>query len=586
MKFFGENNHECVKGKIRETLELDEVELSWYDAYEKVICSYLMFNTVEKNHVRKIYQEYLDESIKLVLEKGEKGLKAASCLRLLGENSLYRETLKRCTPYIFGIEYEGYIPVGDYECYSGGILQKQLHALLLQKKFFDFYAQTSTDSQAYILGYIPKTPWRKSNYIDLIYTAKCIEKVSAKEAPLRDVPADWWIDTYHALYLYNTQEDNKEDYAQIARNNVQKIIDGSRFYVCGDGAYIIDLVLEYPEIFEGALDGKLEVRKVKTKLDDFNKLRLSSPLKKEEEILLKELKKSPNLNFGYGEKPSKLKKLKEVSENLIISMHNDKYVEVELLEELKENKEKFLDESFLKYCTNLYRQTIYYRLLNLENESNVTLTKLKELVIDNEGYLIKEEKVLSIGYGYYYLYLLEKTKDWKKVELENSNEELNDYLEKIKFYLAADEKDEKLEKGEISEPIENDELPDSYMYNAYAHLLTNDLGKFKATIYASGVDLNSDIAEVMTLEGFVVDDATVKSLISSSDELIKIHKIRDEKMDINTSKLNLIKKLNALTKAKDKEKAKQALDKTKDKTYNGIKGINEMVELIPFILSM
>lgn len=476
--------------------------------------------------------------------------------------------------------------MGDYGCYSGGIFQKQLHVLLLQKQFWGFYAQTSTDLQGYILGYIPKMPFRISNYIDLIYTAKCIEKVSAKEAPLRDDPAGWWIDTYHALYLYNTQEDNKEDYAQIARNNVQKIIDGSRFYVCGDGAYIIDLVLEYPEIFEGALDGKLEVKKVKTKLEDFNKLRLSSPLTEDEEILLKGLKKEQSLNFGYGEKPLKLKKLKEIIENLIISMHNDKDVEIELLEELKENKEKFLDESFLKYCTNLYRQTIYYRLLNLEEESNRALIKLKELVIDNEEYLSDEEKVLSIGYGYYYLYLLEKTKDWKKVELENINEELDEYLEKIKFYLAADEKDEKLEKGEISEPVENDELPDSYMYNAYAHLLTNDLGKFKATIYASGVDLNSDIAEVMTLEGFVVDDATVKSLISSSDELIKIHKIRDEKMDIHTSKLNLIKKLNALTKAKDKERAKEALDKTKDKIYNGIKGIDEMVELIPFILSM
>lgn len=78
MKFFGKKNYEVVNKKIKETLELDEVELSWYDAYEKVICSYLMFNTVDKTHVSKIYQEYIDESVKSVLEKGEKGLKAAS----------------------------------------------------------------------------------------------------------------------------------------------------------------------------------------------------------------------------------------------------------------------------------------------------------------------------------------------------------------------------------------------------------------------------------------------------------------------------------------------------------------------------
>ncbi|MGL5149450.1 MAG: hypothetical protein ACRC7N_02615, partial [Clostridium sp.] len=273
MRYFGKKNHEKMESEFEEISTLDEENYvgikTIYDTYGKILVSYIKDGIGNSKYIDKVYNNYLSEknnNNKYGNRAASDGLIAARCFRLINNEDMYTEVLEDCSPYVMCMVSSGKEPILEYSSASGYILKDQLHLLALQRKFDKIYALSTSDRSAYILGYTPKVKWRESSYIDLVYLAKCIFKEAKKEVLGVDDAGNWWIDVYHALYLYNISDDNKEDYAQIARNNIKKIMENSRFALYRDGAYIVDLVLEYPEVFEGALEGDIEEKKVKTKL--------------------------------------------------------------------------------------------------------------------------------------------------------------------------------------------------------------------------------------------------------------------------------------------------------------------------------
>ena len=174
---------------------------------------------------------------------------------------------------------------------------------------------------------------------------------------------------YYSLYLYLTEDENKEEYKKLALNYSQRSIVSKKFAGITDFLMLVDLSITFPEVFGDIIDKPHKIVKADESLLDFNKVRAVTPLSNEEKDLIKNLK-DEDIRI-LMEKPKKLKNKKDFINNLVVLKHNAEIY-------LSKNREKLeRADDFSQYLSEL--NTLFYIQYELKNND-----KLKEILEDSE----------------------------------------------------------------------------------------------------------------------------------------------------------------------------------------------------------
>lgn len=444
------------------------------------------------------------------------------------------------------------------------------------------YTVVTRDREAMSKNDIRTFKWDYCSMDEFIYSIMCDYYATKRTGYYFKENDEFLLKMYYSLYLYLTEDENKEEYKKLTLNYSQRSIESKKFAGITDFLMLLDLSITFPEVFGDIIDKPHKIVKADESLLDFNKVRAVTPLSNEEKDLIKNLKDEDIRIFM--EKPKKLKNKKDFINNLVVLKHNAENY-------LSKNREKLeRADDFSQYLSEL--NTLFYIQNELKNDD-----KLKEILEDSENIALQfrefvekktseydedEEEIgfLTLGYRLFELALM--------FDLMKDDEKSKYYFKESSRYL----------KGEVEEkyfetPRESDGCSNSFLKNAYAHIMTGDIDNFKAALYINpDIDYIEDDEELLEYEVTdpmvlsVYEDTNIKELLKTVKDMLRVDKAYGREVSRQKEIYEVLNKMVKLEKSKDKEKAKEAINKKLDKVYNSIVSINSYLEVYPMYIGL
>ena len=444
------------------------------------------------------------------------------------------------------------------------------------------YTVVTRDREAMSKNDIRTFKWDYCSMDEFIYSIMCDYYATKRTGYYFKENDEFLLKMYYSLYLYLTEDENKEEYKKLTLNYSQRSIESKKFAGITDFLMLVDLSITFPEVFGDIIDKPHKIVKADESLLDFNKVRAVTPLSNKEKDLIKNLK-DEDIRI-LMEKPKKLKNKKDFINNLVVLKHNAENY-------LSKNREKLeRADDFSQYLSEL--NTLFYIQYELKNND-----KLKEILEDSEKIALQfrefvekktseydedEEEIgfLTLGYRLFELALM--------FSLMEDNEKSKYYFKESSIYL----------KGEVEEkyfetPRESDGCSNSFLKNAYAHIMTGDVEKFEAALYINpDIDYIEDDEELLEYEVTdpmvlsVYEDTNIKELLKTVKDMLRVDKAYGREVSRQKEIYEVLNKIVKLEKSKDKEKAKEAINKKLDKVYNSIVSINSYLEVYPMYIGL
>ena len=444
------------------------------------------------------------------------------------------------------------------------------------------YTVVTRDREAMSKNDIRTFKWDYCSMDEFIYSIMCDYYATKRTGYYFKENDEFLLKMYYSLYLYLTEDENKEEYKKLTLNYSQRSIESKKFAGITDFLMLVDLSITFPEVFGDIIDKPHKIVKADESLLDFNKVRAVTPLSNKEKDLIKNLK-DEDIRI-LMEKPKKLKNKKDFINNLVVLKHNAENY-------LSKNREKLeRADDFSQYLSEL--NTLFYIQYELKNND-----KLKEILEDSEKIALQfrefvekktseydedEEEIgfLTLGYRLIELALM--------FSLMEDNEKSKYYFKESSIYL----------KGEVEEkyfetPRESDGCSNSFLKNAYAHIMTGDVEKFEAALYINpDIDYIEDDEELLEYEVTdpmvlsVYEDTNIKELLKTVKDMLRVDKAYGREVSRQKEIYEVLNKIVKLEKSKDKEKAKEAINKKLDKVYNSIVSINSYLEVYPMYIGL
>ena len=444
------------------------------------------------------------------------------------------------------------------------------------------YTVVTRDREAMSKNDIRTFKWDYCSMDEFIYSIMCDYYATKRTGYYFKENDEFLLKMYYSLYLYLTEDENKEEYKKLTLNYSQRSIESKKFAGITDFLMLVDLSITFPEVFGDIIDKPHKIVKADESLLDFNKVRAVTPLSNEEKDLIKNLK-DEDIRI-LMEKPKKLKNKKDFINNLVVLKHNAENY-------LSKNREKLeRADDFSQYLSEI--NTLFYIQYELKNND-----KLKEILEDSENIALQfrefvekktseydedEEEIgfLTLGYRLIELALM--------FSLMEDNEKSKYYFKESSIYL----------KGEVEEkyfetPRESDGCSNSFLKNAYAHIMTGDVEKFEAALYINpDIDYIEDDEELLEYEVTdpmvlsVYEDTNIKELLKTVKNMLRVDKAYGREVSRQKEIYEVLNKIVKFEKSKDKEKAKEAINKKLDKVYNSIASINSYLEVYPMYLGL
>ena len=444
------------------------------------------------------------------------------------------------------------------------------------------YTVVTRDREAMSKNDIRTFKWDYCSMDEFIYSIMCDYYATKRTGYYFKENDEFLLKMYYSLYLYLTEDENKEEYKKLTLNYSQRSIESKKFAGITDFLMLVDLSITFPEVFGDIIDKPHKIVKADESLLDFNKVRAVTPLSNEEKDLIKNLK-DEDIRI-LMEKPKKLKNKKDFINNLVVLKHNAEIY-------LSKNREKLeRADDFSQYLSEL--NILFYIQYELKNND-----KLKEILEDSEKIALQfrefvekktseydedEEEIgfLTLGYRLIELALM--------FSLMEDNEKSKYYFKESSIYL----------KGEVEEkyfetPRESDGCSNSFLKNAYAHIMTGDVEKFEAALYINpDIDYIEDDEELLEYEVTdpmvlsVYEDTNIKELLKTVKNMLRVDKAYGREVSRQKEIYEVLNKIVKFEKSKDKEKAKEAINKKLDKVYNSIASINSYLEVYPMYLGL
>ena len=444
------------------------------------------------------------------------------------------------------------------------------------------YTVVTRDREAMSKNDIRTFKWDYCSMDEFIYSIMCDYYATKRTGYYFKENDEFLLKMYYSLYLYLTEDENKEEYKKLTLNYSQRSIESKKFAGITDFLMLVDLSITFPEVFGDIIDKPHKIVKADESLLDFNKVRAVTPLSNEEKDLIKNLKDEDIRIFM--EKPKKLKNKKDFINNLVVLKHNAEIY-------LSKNREKIeRADDFSQYLSEL--NTLFYIQNELKNDD-----KLKEILEDSEKIALQfrefvekktseydedEEEIgfLTLGYRLFELALM--------FDLMKDDEKSKYYFKESSRYL----------KGEVEEkyfetPRESDGCSNSFLKNAYAHIMTGDIDNFKAALYINpDIDYIEDDKELLEYEVTdpmvlsVYEDTNIKELLKTVKDMLRVDKAYGREVSRQKEIYEVLNKMVKFEKSKDKEKAKEAINKKLDKVYNSIVSINSYLEMYPMYVGL
>ena len=444
------------------------------------------------------------------------------------------------------------------------------------------YTVVTRDREAMSKNDIRTFKWDYCSMDEFIYSIMCDYYATKRTGYYFKENDEFLLKMYYSLYLYLTEDENKEEYKKLTLNYSQRSIESKKFAGITDFLMLVDLSITFPEVFGDIIDKPHKIVKADESLLDFNKVRAVTPLSNEEKDLIKNLK-DEDIRI-LMEKPKKLKNKKDFINNLVVLKHNAEIY-------LSKNREKLeRADDFSQYLSEL--NILFYIQYELKNND-----KLKEILEDSENIALQfrefvekktseydedEEEIgfLTLGYRLFELALM--------FSLMEDDEKSKYYFKESSIYL----------KGEVEEkyfetPRESDGCSNSFLKNAYAHIMTGDVEKFEAALYINpDIDYIEDDEELLEYEVTdpmvlsVYEDTNIKELLKTVKNMLRVDKAYGREVSRQKEIYEVLDKIVKFEKSKDKEKAKEAINKKLDKVYNSIASINSYLEVYPMYLGL
>ena len=444
------------------------------------------------------------------------------------------------------------------------------------------YTVVTRDREAMSKNDIRTFKWDYCSMDEFIYSIMCDYYATKRTGYYFKENDEFLLKMYYSLYLYLTEDENKEEYKKLTLNYSQRSIESKKFAGITDFLMLVDLSITFPEVFGDIIDKPHKIVKADESLLDFNKVRAVTPLSNEEKDLIKNLK-DEDIRI-LMEKPKKLKNKKDFINNLVVLKHNAENY-------LSKNREKLeRADDFSQYLSEI--NTLFYIQYELKNND-----KLKEILEDSENIALQfrefvekktseydedEEEIgfLTLGYRLFELALM--------FSLMEDDEKSKYYFKESSIYL----------KGEVEEkyfetPRESDGCSNSFLKNAYAHIMTGDVEKFEAALYINpDIDYIEDDEELLEYEVTdpmvlsVYEDTNIKELLKTVKNMLRVDKAYGREVSRQKEIYEVLNKIVKFEKSKDKEKAKEAINKKLDKVYNSIASINSYLEVYPMYLGL
>ena len=459
----------------------------------------------------------------------------------------------------------------------------KIHEIMVLRKYNKpIYTVVTRDREAMSKNEIKTFKWDYCSMDEFIYSIMCDYYATKRTGYYFKENDEFLLKMYYSLYLYLTEDENKEEYKKLTLNYSQRSIESKKFAGITDFLMLVDLSITFPEVFGDIIDKPHKIVKADESLLDFNKVRAVTPLSNEEKDLIKNLK-DEDIRI-LMEKPKKLKNKKDFINNLVVLKHNAEIY-------LSKNREKLeRADDFSQYLSEL--NILFYIQYELKNND-----KLKEILEDSENIALQfrefvekktseydedEEEIgfLTLGYRLFELALM--------FSLMEDDEKSKYYFKESSIYL----------KGEVEEkyfetPRESDGCSNSFLKNAYAHIMTGDVEKFEAALYINpDIDYIEDDEELLEYEVTdpmvlsVYEDTNIKELLKTVKDMLRVDKAYGREVSRQKEIYEVLNKIVKFEKSKDKEKAKEAINKKLDKVYNSIASINSYLEVYPMYLGL
>ena len=444
------------------------------------------------------------------------------------------------------------------------------------------YTVVTRDREAMSKNDIRTFKWDYCSMDEFIYSIMCDYYATKRTGYYFKENDEFLLKMYYSLYLYLTEDENKEEYKKLTLNYSQRSIESKKFAGITDFLMLVDLSITFPEVFGDIIDKPHKIVKADESLLDFNKVRAVTPLSNEEKDLIKNLK-DEDIRI-LMEKPKKLKNKKDFINNLVVLKHNAEIY-------LSKNREKLeRADDFSQYLSEL--NTLFYIQHELKNDDklkgileaseNIALQFREFVEKKTSEYDEDEEEIgfLTLGYRLFELALM--------FSLMEDNEKSKYYFKESSIYL----------KGEVEEkyfetPRESDGCSNSFLKNAYAHIMTGDVEKFEAALYINpDIDYIEDDEELLEYEVTdpmvlsVYEDTNIKELLKTVKDMLRVDKAYGREVSRQKEIYEVLNKIVKLEKSKDKEKAKEAINKKLDKVYNSIVSINSYLEVYPMYIGL
>ena len=459
----------------------------------------------------------------------------------------------------------------------------KIHEIMVLRKYDKpIYTVVTRDREAMSKNDIRTFKWDYCSMDEFIYSIMCDYYATKRTGYYFKENDEFLLKMYYSLYLYLTEDENKEEYKKLTLNYSQRSIESKKFAGITDFLMLVDLSITFPEVFGDIIDKPHKIVKADESLLDFNKVKAVTPLSNVEKDLIKNLK-DEDIRI-LMEKPKKLKNKKDFINNLVVLKHNAEIY-------LSKDKEKLeRADDFSQYLSEL--NTLFYIQYELKNND-----KLKEILEDSEKIALQfrefvekktseydedEEEIgfLTLGYRLFELALM--------FSLMEEDGKSKYYFKESSIYL----------KGEVEEkyfetPRESDGCSNSFLKNTYAHIMNGDVDNFKAALYINpDIDYIEDDEELLEYEVTdpmvlsVYEDTNIKELLKTVKDMLRVDKAYGREVSRQKEICEVLNKIVKLEKSKDKEKAKEAINKKLDKVYNSIASINSYLEVYPMYLGL
>nr|WP_302773670.1 hypothetical protein [Clostridium paraputrificum] len=167
----------------------------------------------------------------------------------------------------------------------------KIHEIMVLRKYDKpIYTVVTRDREAMSKNEIRTFKWDYCSMDEFIYSVLCDLYGTKRIGQYYKKNDEFLLKMYYSLYLYLTEDENKEEYKKLALNYAQKAIESDYFDVVFDFIMLLDLSITFPEVFGDIIDKPHKIVKADESLLDFNKVKAVTPLSNVEKDLIKNLK--------------------------------------------------------------------------------------------------------------------------------------------------------------------------------------------------------------------------------------------------------------------------------------------------------